>query len=113
VGTHHRRGRQGPDLGAVPEGQEAKPGRYGVFEVQADGSLTAEPVKTFETSKTRAVDWQLSHRLRLGGNPELAVRWVEDKPADPEPQPEPYTIGGQPACGACQDLWMGAAPTQR
>src|SRR5258708_38281425 len=48
--------------GDVPEGQEAEPGRYGVFEIQADGSLADEPVKTYET-KAPAVNYQLDHRL--------------------------------------------------
>jgi hypothetical protein len=77
--------------GAVPEGQEAKPGRYGVFEIQADGSLAAEPVKTYKT-RTPAVNYQLDHRL--GGNPDLAVRWVEDTPEVAEPEPvKDRTVG--------------------
>ncbi len=64
--------------GNVPRGQEAKPGRYGVFEVQADDSLADKPVKTFGTRRASAEDYRLGHRL--GSNPELAVRWVEDQP---------------------------------
>jgi hypothetical protein len=76
--------------GDVPEGQGAKPGRYAVYEIQADGSLADEPVKTFKT-KTPAVNWQLDHRL--GGNPDLAVRWAEDQPEVAEPEAEGFEFG--------------------
>ncbi len=66
--------------GDVPEGQEAKPGHYGVFEVQDDGTPAAEPLKTFGTSRAKAEDCRLGHRL--GGDPGLVIRWAEDKPAE-------------------------------
>lgn len=67
--------------GDVPAGSEAAPGRYGVFEWRADGRYEeAEPLKT-SSAKGKAEDWRLDHRL--GGGPELIVRWVEDEPAEP------------------------------